>query len=302
MGTVSKTKRGFAPFPACFSSPKKLDPLEVYRDWRAYKLRNDSAAFHRLVQQHLWQVKLTALKILKQKPDRFNCLDDMLSDGVIGLLRAFEKAQLPEFPDGIVMFRSYASTMIRGEIYRGPKDRAFGGRERFDRRSFLETFRAKLVQRLGRLPHDSELNEAIISQIQNPHLYIVGPHMHASGGEGELAVGSTASLPSSVESPDQKLLNDEVMKVAMRGLNAEERKWIKAVLSGKSICELADKWGIERHTLSRNINRVLWRMRMNPQLADYLGVERQNDEIYTPGSGKLIGISEAPPVRLARVA
>ncbi|MFW5981247.1 MAG: sigma-70 family RNA polymerase sigma factor [bacterium] len=82
-----------------------------YSLWKKYKKEQDQATFQELVLKYLPQVKYHASRIKMMVPD-FIEEDDLVSYGILGLMDAVNKFD----PDKGVLFKSYASRRIRGEI------------------------------------------------------------------------------------------------------------------------------------------------------------------------------------------
>src|SRR5690554_1735957 len=84
---------------------------EEYSLWLKYKKERDQEIFQDLILRYLSLVKYHASRIKMMVPS-FIEEDDLLSYGVLGLMDAVNKYD----PDKGVLFKTYASRRIRGEI------------------------------------------------------------------------------------------------------------------------------------------------------------------------------------------
>jgi RNA polymerase sigma factor for flagellar operon FliA len=120
-----------------------------------YQPANDvDAALRReaLVLQHLPQVRLIAKRIHERLPD-YVSLDDLISNGVIGLLAAIDNFD----PSLNVQLNTYAERKIRGAILDGLREADWAPREVRKKGRLIEAAIHRARQRAGREASEEEI-------------------------------------------------------------------------------------------------------------------------------------------------
>jgi RNA polymerase sigma factor FliA len=97
-------------------------------------------------------VRLVARKIHERVPDSV-CFDDLLSAGVIGLIQAIDNFD----PSQNVKLRTYAEFRIRGAILDSLRETDWAPRLKRRRAREFEAAIARLEQKVGRVPEESEI-------------------------------------------------------------------------------------------------------------------------------------------------
>jgi DNA-directed RNA polymerase specialized sigma24 family protein len=69
---------------------------------------------------------------------------------------------------------------------------------------------------------------------------------------------------------------NEAMKLAMKGMQAQDRKLFKLVMKGVDQAEIARRLGVSRQRIGQRLNGVLWELRSRADLAEYLGVKPES--------------------------
>lgn len=88
--------------------------MEVAEIWKKFQKNKDAEAKDKLIQHYLPLVRGIALGIIKKLPSSFE-LDDLVSDGVFGLIKSIEQFDTRRG----VKFETYATAVIRGSILNG---------------------------------------------------------------------------------------------------------------------------------------------------------------------------------------
>jgi RNA polymerase sigma factor FliA len=106
----------------------------------------------RLILEHLPQVRLIARRIHERLPESVS-LDDLISNGVIGLIAAVDKFD----PSQNVQLKTYAEHKIRGAILDGLREMDWAPKNKRRRAKQIEAAIAVMEQRLGRAPLEEEI-------------------------------------------------------------------------------------------------------------------------------------------------
>lgn len=131
------------------------DPVEL-RLWQRFKQDADQDARDRLIVHYSPLVKFVAGRVRSGLPPSVE-QDDLVSDGVIGLMDAVDKFD----PDRGLQFQTYAVRRIRGAMIDGLRAADWVPRGVRDRARAIEATRAELAQRLGRPPTLEEVADAL---------------------------------------------------------------------------------------------------------------------------------------------
>jgi len=118
-----------------------------------------------LVLEHLPQVRLIAKRIHDRVPSHIS-LDDLISAGVVGLLKAIDNFD----PDLNIQLNTYAEHRIRGAIMDGLREMDWAPRETRKRSKLIEKAIHKAEQTLGRAPGEEEIAKILqipLAEYQN---------------------------------------------------------------------------------------------------------------------------------------
>ncbi|MCA8958362.1 MAG: FliA/WhiG family RNA polymerase sigma factor [Planctomycetes bacterium] len=129
-----------------------MDTEELEQTWHDYKQTGDPQRRDALVAHHLPQVRAIATRLLRTLP-RSVALDDLVSAGTVGLLRAVDAFE----PERGVAFAAYCTARVRGAILDELRAQDWVPRSARDRVQRLDHATRELALRLGRPPLDSEL-------------------------------------------------------------------------------------------------------------------------------------------------
>lgn len=237
--------------------------------WRRYLATGDAAAYHALVEHYAPLAFINAYLLKNRRPDFYAVedLDTLVSDGLLGLIRAIQNGERHAGPH----FRYYASYTIRSTIRREVKTRTWPGKTRFERIELVSRLRAELVQEHGRNPTRRELHARLAQHVTNPNLQIgdVDPaHFEAINGDARAVVDRRAPDPSN------RAIDAETIRFAMKGLKGDDRRIFRmVVLNGKNAGDVQRAMGLGISCARDRINGVLWECRARADLARSLGVE-----------------------------
>jgi RNA polymerase sigma factor (sigma-70 family) len=209
-----------------------------------------------------------AVWLKRRRPAMFPApLEELISDGTDGLLRAIEEFR----PASGRSFKSLAMTAIRRRLWREAILQRFVNTHVFRDVCLVAALRESLTQRLGYVPTEEELAGELAGQITNKHFFRRGDgHRHAAWSQ----LGRDESAPSIVDyreqSPDQPSLDREALRVAMRSMDARDRKMFRAWLLGETLQTIGTRFGISRERVRQRLNGCLWEARRRADVADYL--------------------------------
>ena len=120
--------------------------------WREFRLTHDLGLRNRLVLQYAPLVKYVAGRLRTRMPATVD-QDDLVSDGVLGLMDAIERFE----PARGLSFQTFAVPRIRGAIIDGMRAMDIVPRSVRDKFRLVQRAQFALEERLGRLPEDDEV-------------------------------------------------------------------------------------------------------------------------------------------------
>ncbi len=168
--------------------------------WREFRATQDEALRNRLVLQYAPLVKYVAGRLRTRMPDTVE-QDDLVSDGVFGLVDAIERFE----PARGLSFQTFAVPRIRGAIIDGMRAMDFVPRSVRDKLRGVQRAQARLEERLGRLPEDTEVaREAGIPVQQLRDLSRQASSTHANLDDFDLADELSSAADHRVEQGDMK--------------------------------------------------------------------------------------------------
>jgi RNA polymerase sigma factor FliA len=129
--------------------------------WRDYRASDDPALRNRLVLQYSPLVKYVAGRLRTRMPESVE-QDDLVSDGVLGLMDAIERFE----PARGLSFQTFAVPRIRGAIIDGMRAMDIVPRSVRDKLRLVNRAQASLEERLGRVPEDVEVAREVGIPVQ----------------------------------------------------------------------------------------------------------------------------------------
>jgi RNA polymerase sigma factor for flagellar operon FliA len=125
---------------------------DVDRLWAQFRSTREEGLRNRLVLQYAPLVKYVAGRLRTRLPDTVDA-DDLVSDGVLGLMDAIERFE----PERGLTFQTFAVPRIRGAIIDGMRAMDFVPRSVRDKLRSIQRAQLTLEERLGRTPADHEV-------------------------------------------------------------------------------------------------------------------------------------------------
>jgi RNA polymerase sigma factor FliA len=148
---------------------------DVEEIWREYRATKDPGLRNRLVLQYAPLVKYVVGRLRTRMPDTVE-QDDLVSDGVLGLIDAIERFE----PARGLSFQTFAVPRIRGAIIDGMRSMDFVPRSVREKLRLIQRARMTLEEKLGRTPEEGEVaREAGIPVQQLRDLTRQARHGHA---------------------------------------------------------------------------------------------------------------------------
>jgi RNA polymerase sigma factor FliA len=129
--------------------------------WREFRATGDPGLRNRLVLQYAPLVKYVAGRLRTRMPDSVD-QDDLVSDGVLGLMDAIERFE----PARGLSFQTFAVPRIRGSIIDGMRSMDFVPRSVRDKLRLVQRAQVTLEERLGRAPEDTEVAREVGIPVQ----------------------------------------------------------------------------------------------------------------------------------------
>ena len=129
--------------------------------WRDFRATNDPGLRNRLVLQYSPLVKYVAGRLRTRMPESVE-QDDLVSDGVLGLMDAIERFE----PARGLSFQTFAVPRIRGAIIDGMRAMDIVPRSVRDKLRVVTRAQASLEERLGRVPEDVEVAREVGIPVQ----------------------------------------------------------------------------------------------------------------------------------------
>jgi len=178
---------------------------EIAQLWTLYAADGETTVRNRLVLQYAPLVKYVAGRVRSGLPLMMD-QDDLVSEGVFGLLDAIEKFDLSRG----IEFQTYAVPRIKGAIIDALRAADWVPRSVRHKMRTIERTHAALQERLGRVPTDQEVaGELQIPVDELRDLYTMVPHTSLA------AVDDLAVIDERFPRPGESL-EDETLHAALR--------------------------------------------------------------------------------------
>jgi len=217
--------------------------------WKDYREKDDKALRDRLVLQYSPLVKYVAGRLRTRMPDSVD-QDDLVSDGVLGLMDAIERFE----PSRGLSFQTFAVPRIRGAIIDGMRAMDFVPRSVRDKLRVVQRAHVALEERLGRSPEDTEIAKEVGIPVQQLRdLSRQANSNHANLDDFALADELSSAADHRVEQSD---VNASLMRVVDK--LAERDKVIIALyyFEGLTLAEIGQVLGVTESRISQVHRRV----------------------------------------------
>jgi RNA polymerase sigma factor (sigma-70 family) len=281
------------------AKPVSYDPA-IADAWGRYLADQNQADFQFLIDSYLPVVWYQARHVKRLNPGIFSePLEDYVSDGVLGLMQAIRRIKAFSHPLTFVIVRN----TIKRSIWNESTARTWAGRKRTESIRTIQKIRSELTAKHGRLPSREELTARLAEKVKNPQIYfyyldegvasmVPRSQMEKSDGR-KLMRDKDHSQPA----PDEKVMHEETVKLALKGLGKQDRQILRMVLAGKSGVAIAEALGLTKAVVAKRLNGVLWEARCRADLAEHLGVEPAETPVKD-NYRRFAAVGNMPPARL----
>lgn len=220
-----------------------------------------------LLKEYAPLVKHVAGRIAMFLPPHIQ-LEDLLSDGVIGLLDAFEKFD----SERKVQFKTYATLRIRGAILDGLRNLDWVPRSVRRQGRAVEQRTVELTQTLGRTPSREELADSLNikpAALDEVMTQLNGSYVTSFEDLKRLTNNAEMLLGDSVQDERQDVVDEvsrrersAILKEAIEGLSERERQVVYLYhYEGLTCKEVAAVLGVSEPRVSQLHTRSLGKLR-----------------------------------------
>lgn len=242
--------------------------IDIAEIWLQYKQSALPEAKEKLVEYYLPFVRNIALGILRKLASGVE-LDDLVSDGIFGLLKAIEQFD----PQRGVKFETYATTVVRGAIYNGLRSLDWVPERTREKTRALQKAMNHFTMIHGREGTESELAEEL--KISTAEVYdlitdlgcmymlsLEQPFIHAHDDEGTILEviqdENTLDPLIHLEFGEQR----EILRSVIESLPPRERELVTLYyFEGVSFEKIAGAFGISKQRVSQIHGRIIRNLR-----------------------------------------
>lgn len=193
-----------------------LQAIEIHARWQRYRDDRDADLREQLIIQYAPLVKYVIGRMAVSLPGLLNH-EDLLSYGTIGLIQAVDRFD----PNLGVKFETYAIRRIRGSILDAIRSLHPLSRDANRRAREIEQAYDSLIQKLERMPNDSEVAEYLdltVAQFHTMLLEASATIVSLDTPFGETGDGDRSALIDQVADEDQMAdVAGQVERQEMRG-------------------------------------------------------------------------------------
>jgi RNA polymerase sigma factor for flagellar operon FliA len=232
-----------------------MSPSEDLEEiWREFRATKDPGLRNRLVLQYAPLVKYVAGRLRTRMPDTVD-QDDLVSDGVLGLMDAIERFE----PARGLSFQTFAVPRIRGAIIDGMRSMDFVPRSVRDKLRLVQRAHVTLEERLGRVPEDTEVaREMGIPVQQLRDLSRQANSNHANLDDFDLADDLTSVAEHRVEQGD---VNASLMRVVDQLVERDQVIIALYYFEGLTLAEIGQVLGVTESRVSQVHRRATGTLR-----------------------------------------
>jgi RNA polymerase sigma factor for flagellar operon FliA len=222
--------------------------------WTEFRETRDPALRNRLVLQYAPLVKYVAGRLRTRMPDSVE-QDDLVSDGVLGLMDAIERFE----PARGLSFQTFAVPRIRGAIIDGMRSMDFVPRSVRDKLRVVHRAQVSLEQKLGRTPDDTEVaSEVGIPVQQLRDLSRQASSNHANLDDFDLADELSQAADHRVEQGD---VNASLMRVVHQLVERDQVIIALYYFEGLTLAEIGQVLGVTESRVSQVHRRATTTLR-----------------------------------------
>ena len=222
--------------------------------WRDFSATRDPGLRTRLVLQYAPLVKYVAGRLRTRMPESVDP-DDLVSDGVLGLMDAVERFE----PARGLSFQTFAVPRIRGAIIDGIRAMDFVPRSVRDKLRLVSRAQITLEERLGRMPEDTEVAREVGIPVQQLRdLSRQASSSHANLDDFDLADELSSAADHRVEQGDVKA---SLMQVVDQLGERDQVVIALYYFEGLTLAEIGQVLGVTESRVSQVHRRVTTTLR-----------------------------------------
>ena len=222
--------------------------------WAEYRATGEAGLRNRLVLQYAPLVKYVAGRLRTRMPDSVDP-DDLVSDGVLGLMDAIERFE----PARGLSFQTFAVPRIRGAIIDGMRSMDFVPRSVRDKLRAVQRAQVLLEERLGRVPEDTEVAREVGLPVQQLRdLSRQANSNHASLDDFDLADELSSAADHQVEQGD---VNASLMRVVDQLAERDQVIIALYYFEGLTLAEIGQVLGVTESRVSQVHRRATTTLR-----------------------------------------
>jgi RNA polymerase sigma factor for flagellar operon FliA len=222
--------------------------------WAEYRATGEAGLRNRLVLQYAPLVKYVAGRLRTRMPDSVDP-DDLVSDGVLGLMDAIERFE----PARGLSFQTFAVPRIRGAIIDGMRSMDFVPRSVRDKLRAVQRAQVLLEERLGRVPEDAEVAREVGIPVQQLRdLSRQANSNHASLDDFDLADELSSAADHQVEQGD---VNASLMRVVDQLAERDQVIIALYYFEGLTLAEIGQVLGVTESRVSQVHRRATTTLR-----------------------------------------
>ncbi len=255
---------------------------DIAEVWREYKETGDPELQEDLVVHYQPLVKKLALGVLR-KLRAGTELDDLIADGLFGLVRAIEGFE----PERGFKFQTYATPVVRGAIYNGLRRMDWlPERTRAKARAFQRAV-DKLQQVTGRRPTEEDIAEELKISAEEVYdlianlgaMYMLSLDQPVGAEEGDATMGDLVEDAESTSPEVEAEFAEERnhMRQAMASLPDREKLLVEMhYFEGVTFEAVSRMMGVSKQRISQMHQRAIRRLRET--LKKEMGVDNVNPD------------------------
>ena len=222
--------------------------------WAEYRATGEAGLRNRLVLQYAPLVKYVAGRLRTRMPDSVDP-DDLVSDGVLGLMDAIERFE----PARGLSFQTFAVPRIRGAIIDGMRSMDFVPRSVRDKLRAVHRAQVVLEERLGRVPEDTEVAREVGIPVQQLRdLSRQANSNHANLDDFDLADELSGAAEHTVEQGDT---NASLMRVVDQLAERDQVIIALYYFEGLTLAEIGQVLGVTESRVSQVHRRATTTLR-----------------------------------------
>jgi RNA polymerase sigma factor for flagellar operon FliA len=222
--------------------------------WAEFRATGEASLRNRLVLQYAPLVKYVAGRLRTRMPDSVDP-DDLVSDGVLGLMDAIERFE----PARGLSFQTFAVPRIRGAIIDGMRSMDFVPRSVRDKLRTVQRAQVSLEERLGRVPEDVEVAREVGIPVQQLRdLSRQANSNHANLDDFDLADELSSAADHKVEQGD---VNASLMRVVDQLAERDQVIIALYYFEGLTLAEIGQVLGVTESRVSQVHRRATTTLR-----------------------------------------